>query len=46
MEKEHHFIDKYLKPLSIKSKTFLTGIGDDCAVIDTRERLITSKDIL
>ena len=30
---------------SIKSKTFPTGIGDDCAVIDSRERLITSKDI-
>ena len=45
MEKEHHFIDKYLKPLSIKSETYPTGIGDDCAVIDSRERLITSKDI-
>ena len=45
MEKEHHFIDKFLKPLSIKSKIFPIGIGDDCAVIDSRERLITSKDI-
>ena len=45
MKKEHYFIDKYLKPLSIKSRTFPTGIGDDCAVIDSRERLITSKDI-
>ena len=45
MEKEHHFIDKYLKPLSIKSKTYPIGIGDDCAVIDSTERLITSKDI-
>tara|TARA_B100001540_G_scaffold129545_2_gene115498 strand:+ start:100 stop:999 length:900 start_codon:yes stop_codon:yes gene_type:complete len=45
VEKEHHFIDKYLKPLSIKSETYPTGIGDDCAVIDSGERLITSKDI-
>ncbi len=45
MEKEHHFIDKYLKPLSIKSKEYPIGIGDDCAVIDSKEKLITSKDI-
>jgi Thiamine monophosphate kinase len=38
VEKEHHFIDKYLKPLSIKSETYPTGIGDDCAVIDPGER--------
>lgn len=45
MEKEHHFIDKYFKPLAIKSKQYPIGIGDDCAVIDSGERLITSKDI-
>ena len=45
MEKEHHFIDKYFKPLAIKSKQYPIGIGDDCAVINSGERLITSKDI-
>tara|TARA_S200000501_G_scaffold378672_1_gene442674 strand:+ start:3225 stop:4121 length:897 start_codon:yes stop_codon:yes gene_type:complete len=45
VEKEHHFIDKYFKPLAIKSKQYPIGIGDDCAVIDSGERLITSKDI-
>jgi len=45
VEKEHHFIDKYFKPLAIKSKQYPIGIGDDCAVINSGERLITSKDI-
>ena len=45
MEKEHYFIDKYLKSLSIKSSEYPIGIGDDCAVIETKEKLITSKDI-
>ncbi len=45
MEKEHYFIDKYLKTLSIKSSKYPIGIGDDCAIIDTKEKLITSKDV-
>ena len=45
MEKEHYFIDKYLKALSIKSSEYPMGIGDDCATIEIKDKLITSKDI-
>ena len=45
MEKEHYFIDKYLKSLSIKSSEYPMGIGDDCAIIEIKDKLITSKDI-
>jgi len=45
VEKEHYFIDKYLKALSIKSSEYPMGIGDDCATIEIKDKLITSKDI-
>tara|TARA_B100000287_G_scaffold428274_1_gene479394 strand:- start:8692 stop:9588 length:897 start_codon:yes stop_codon:yes gene_type:complete len=45
VEKEQYFIEKYLNNLSFKSSEYPIGIGDDCAVIESNECLITSKDI-
>ena len=43
VEKEQYFIEKYLNNLSFKSSEYPIGIGDDCAVIESNESLITSK---
>ena len=44
MNTETHYIEQYLAPLYIQSSTYPLKIGDDCALIDTKDKILTSVD--
>ena len=43
-EYETHYIQQYLAPLYTQSSTYPLKIGDDCAVIDAKDKILTSVD--
>lgn len=44
MNTETHYIQQYLAPLYTQSSTYPLKIGDDCAVIDAKDKILTSVD--
>ena len=44
MNTETHYIQQYLAPLYTQSSTYPLKIGDDCAVIDAKNKILTSVD--
>tara|TARA_A100000164_G_scaffold382073_1_gene437959 strand:- start:20809 stop:21699 length:891 start_codon:yes stop_codon:yes gene_type:complete len=44
VNKEEHFLEKYLKPCTSVSAQFPLLVGDDCAVISLSEDLLISSD--
>ena len=44
MNTETHYIEQYLAPIYTQSSTYPLQIGDDCAVIDARDKILTSVD--
>ena len=44
MNTETHYIQQYLAPLYTQSSTYPLKIGDDCAVIDAKDKVLTSVD--
>ena len=44
MNTETHYIQQYLAPLYTQSSTYPLDIGDDCAVINSKDKILTSVD--